>query len=1291
MLFSILLFVLFISGCSGPAGKSTAKLEITSSFLFAGQPGGVILYTIDKTRGLQQAFIMDSNQITLNLEDGSWDFAVVAWSGASTMSGTMTCALSSLNLKSSDSTIPLTLSQAACNQDFFAQANFRANGVIKGLEFVNCLSTTGIVDPATACDSANRGMGNSYRVKMAGHSSTGVGGLSGLNPSQLNYLSSSCQTANTLPSSVSSPSIKLPSGGPLFRPASVIEVFSDTSCSQGKRTFFYPNGLASSVVGTNSAITFAPPGAIKPRVYLEYGGLVITGSASLGTIAVGGSSTPQVLTLTNYSQSNATFSPPTLPTHFSYAGGTFPGSGGNCISPLSPASSCTISVVFSPTATGNFNSNVNFNYNDGNPQTSQFLLSGIAVTPGALTGAPSVVSFAGSFSDVNPVQSILLTNTGGYPITVTSALTGTNPAKFSVSGCSSQLLLNDYCYLSINYGTSGGFVTPAHTATLTLNYYNGVSSQNSSINLTGSIISVGDASTTGVVKPFYTNGTKWSDYVGDTDPYLNSSVATCSPNTHSSCVHGGEKFISTLPSEFNGFNCSVLSGSDQLGVFKWECVDNGGTKTFRMAGFLPGKGLRNLVSATSWNSNQLKVFYNGTTLAYQTPLSTWWTNSIYNINALGGSTFAQTSGFPSVTGVVNRPSNLSLTASLVDPLVSFGLSQQSAIYTVSSNISVPAIHFENSNISLVTLGAATLSTNNTASNLNYSCNTSSGSVGSPNTISLLCVGTNHNWLEVLAEGHSTNTNSRIVSWINPAMSRIHNSRFQNGGRGLYIKGATKPNIVSFTQIVYNTSYGVLLESANKTEILDSLISYNSSDGLLLSNSSDNGIRFSIVSSNGASSVGHGINVVSGANNKLEGLKVHFNAENGILLNNTSGNRVWKSLISFNNNAGVQVQYTPASSYNTVHDSTISSNCQGASTAAGLGLLSAQDTKVYNIISTANKCAGVKLTSSSTKNTFLNMTVTNNYSGVGIDSSNSNTFVNVVSAGNNRNTAMSLPATDGSGLFIIISISNKINNFLTAHNKNGFYFDYATPAAGTNLDALSGLFLVGNNSLNDCDSPGTNGGANFSLSSATCSISSGATLVSGKNIEGSFKGFITTDVKNTHAASLSANSGIISFASITDFSNFDNLFRYWGRKGTSGGPLTSTNADACRSGSNCAVWDWRLASTDTGILNRSGNGSSANSTFSPGSTCPTELSGASASNYITDSGTTASVFLTRAYEIAFDGTGDDDGLCESSEACIYSPNLGRYQGEEASGLTSTCTVSSGTVLPTSIQKWNTNGI
>ncbi|HNI90375.1 MAG TPA: hypothetical protein PKX55_19635, partial [Leptospiraceae bacterium] len=40
---------------------------------------------------------------------------------------------------------------------------------------------------------------------------------------------------------------------------------------------------------------------------------------------------------------------------------------------------------------------------------------------------------------------------------------------------------------------------------------------------------------------------------------------------------------------------------------------------------------------------------------------------------------------------------------------------------------------------------------------------------------------------------------------------------------------------------------------------------------------------------------------------------------------------------------------------------------------------------------------------------------------------------------------------------------------------------------------------------------------------------------------------------------------------------------------------------------------------------------------------------------------ADTILRNSIEILGDWKGDDDGLCESNEDCIYSPNIGVYQG------------------------------
>jgi hypothetical protein len=60
-------------------------------------------------------------------------------------------------------------------------------------------------------------------------------------------------------------------------------------------------------------------------------------------------------------------------------------------------------------------------------------------------------------------------------------------------------------------------------------------------------------------------------------------------------------------------------------------------------------------------------------------------------------------------------------------------------------------------------------------------------------------------------------------------------------------------------------------------------------------------------------------------------------------------------------------------------------------------------------------------------------------------------------------------------------------------------------------------------------------------------------------------------------------------------------------------------------------------------------------------------------------------LRHALEITGDGRGDDDGLCESNEACIVAPTIGMYQGEGS--LVSGCTFTNGTVRDVELSWWS----
>ena len=98
---------------------------------------------------------------------------------------------------------------------------------------------------------------------------------------------------------------------------------------------------------------------------------------------------------------------------------------------------------------------------------------------------------------------------------------------------------------------------------------------------------------------------------------------------------------------------------------------------------------------------------------------------------------------------------------------------------------------------------------------------------------------------------------------------------------------------------------------------------------------------------------------------------------------------------------------------------------------------------------------------------------------------------------------------------------------------------------------------------------------------------------------------------------------------------------------------------------------------------------------PLATCPTAVDGARAVNNHNGgyNGFPDQIYLTAAVEIVSPaspgyGPGNHDGLCESGEHCLYTPNFGAYQGE---GLLTTCTFVDGIVTGVTMYGFASNGV
>ena len=318
------------------------------------------------------------------------------------------------------------------------------------------------------------------------------------------------------------------------------------------------------------------------------------------------------------------------------------------------------------------------------------------------------------------------------------------------------------------------------------------------------------------------------------------------------------------------------------------------------------------------------------------------------------------------------------------------------------------------------------------------------------------------------------------------------------------------------------------------------------------------------------------------------------------------------------------------------------------------------------------------------NLYLNNTSANhNLGGISLSTGggtiNKTTYYNTLSANN------------GSGVINNNALSTKYINLITADNNATFQF---TETGTTSNSIMNGILKV---SGVFCTIGAVSGVG------ATCNKLNGSettpATVNSITLANSFVGKVTsTDTKNT------SNTNGFSVAAPTDWFNFSNMFRGFGNDG--GAFPVSANRSNCTN--NCRIWDWSLKSTDTVArnVNPCPNGTIVDTHQWSDTTAPNQAYCDANYKGSAISGTTCiTTFLRNAVEIFGDGVGNENGICESNEECLYTPNIGAYQGHssdstntvklipasQTSATTTTCAdVTTGTVSNVKLWKYDTNG-
>ncbi len=771
-----------------------------------------------------------------------------------------------------------------------------------------------------------------------------------------------------------------------------------------------------------------------------------------------------------------------------------------------------------------------------------------------------------------------------------------------------------------------------------------------------------------VVASYPTNGANWMDYVENDGPDVFSSTGAACLGTelgNSLCLHAGEQRKVAVPGVSS---CTGLSLTDALGVFTWTCATPAGVATFFSSGFQSGKGLANLVTATNWKSDS--VLLTGAKYGASTPAA-WWTNPI-----------------------VALPDNSAGSVIVLDDVDDDGAGPDQVyttgtIFTLASSRSTQGYNLNLDKLAVVTLSGATLSYAGSATKNCADGGAFPGEVAGANAICVLAAGSQKFlWVEGAFDGSTGATSAEMVFAIyETTFSRFHDitstslqygldtdwnstsnlvtnftgigepgsqvgiscwlasyNSFRNidvygYDRGIYLYGCTYN---TFTGIAArNNSRGIRFDAASDYNTLTNVTSQNNGlDGVYMLQSSFNTFRDVGVSGNGQDGF-HLEGSGNASNNRLIRLRSSNNGNYGLMLSyGANNNIVSQANVSNNGGHGILIYSPTGSGTQNIFTQVILQSQPNAVSNGGFVLYDASDrTTISHVTATQSEC-GYARQYGGGSDTLVQGLFANNRTGVALDFSSGIKMAQLAFAHHS---------------------SRGIN--LTANSSNNTFLD--------NL-------LVGSNNV-DCEVVA--GGTNPGLVNSTCAPQGGSSfsLRTTLDLSSSFAGKVVTD----DAMNSSDNNGLQAYGSISDFLTFENLFRAWGIDGAA---FPDPAAEGRCTTGNCRIWDWRLNGADTQVRNRSGDGSTPNAPFVAGSACPSAVNG---NRVITDQQLPPHTFLINALEILDDVDGNDNGLCETGEACIYSPNFGAYQGEGDYLAGGTCLFQDGVVTGVSMYAYPTN--
>jgi hypothetical protein len=239
--------------------------------------------------------------------------------------------------------------------------------------------------------------------------------------------------------------------------------------------------------GSNCTGSYSGTGSCNPPA----GPVTVVNCTTLGTTAVGSTTTPVPVTITN--NSSTTVTGITFSTTGPYAV-----SSTTCGTSLAAGATCTVYVTFTPTAAGTQTGTLKITDSASNsPQTVNLtgnLTSTLITNPGPVASvSPTCLAFSGFTkgdcqqwgSQPAAPQTVTLSNTGNGVLNIASVqITGTQASDFSfVNNCPSNLAAGAQCTISVSFNPQT--VGPAQASLVITDNSNDVNGSTQTVSLNG--------------------------------------------------------------------------------------------------------------------------------------------------------------------------------------------------------------------------------------------------------------------------------------------------------------------------------------------------------------------------------------------------------------------------------------------------------------------------------------------------------------------------------------------------------------------------------------------------------------------------------------------------------------------------------------------------------------------------------------------------------------------------------------------------------------------------------------